>query len=61
MDEGSEFLDGSGEESGGLLLSVKSSSLLSGGLIEPGLHESSPVLSEVSVGELIIVLNHLAY
>lgn len=60
MDEGSEFFDGSGENSGGLLLSVKSSSLLSGGLIEPGLDEPSPVLSEVSVGKLIIVLNHLA-
>lgn len=60
MDEGSKFFDGSGEYGGGLLLSVKSSSLLSGGLIEPGLDESSPVLSEVSVGKLIIVLNHLA-
>jgi hypothetical protein len=29
-------------------------------LVEPGLHEARPVLAEVSVRELVVVLNHLA-
>ncbi len=60
MNNGSELLKRSGENSGCLGLSGKTSSLLSCGLVEPGLHESLPVLTEMGVGKLIIVLNHLA-
>ena len=58
--QGSQQLNRSGEHSGSLCLSVVRSSLLVSGLIEPALHEARPELAEVSVWELIIVLNHLA-
>ena len=60
MDDGSEFLNRSGEDSGGLGLSGGDSPLLVGGLVEPGFNEARPVLAEVLVGELVVVLNHLA-
>lgn len=60
MNDGSQLLKGSGEDSGSLGSSGLHSSLLVSGLVEPGLHEAGPVLSEVSVGELVVVLNHLA-
>lgn len=60
MHDGSEFLEGSGENGGSLGSSGSHSSLLVSGLIEPGLNETGPVLAEVSVGELVVVLNHLA-
>ncbi len=60
MNDGSELLKRSGESSGGLGSSGEVSSLLSGWLVEPGLNESGPVLSEMNVGELIVVLYHLA-
>ena len=58
--QGSQQLNRSGEHSGSLCLSVVRSSLLVSGLVEPRLHKARPVLAEVSVRELIIVLNHLA-
>jgi hypothetical protein len=60
VDDGSQLLEGSGGGSGGLGLSGGNSSLLVSGLVEPGLNEARPVLAEVSVGELVVVLNHLA-
>ncbi len=60
VDEGSELLNGSGEDSGSLGLSSLGPPLLVCGLVEPGLHEARPVLAEVSVRELVVVLNHLA-
>jgi len=60
VDEGSQKLNRSGEDGGSLCLSSMQSSLLVSGLVEPGLDESGPVLAEVGVGELVVVLNHLA-
>ena len=60
IDKGSELLNGSGEDCSSLGLSGLGSSLLVCGLVEPGFHEARPVLAEVSVRELVIVLNHLA-
>lgn len=60
MDDGSKLLKGSGEGSGSLGSSGLQSSLLVSRLVEPGLHEAGPVLAEMSVGELVVVLNHLA-
>jgi hypothetical protein len=58
----SELLKRSGEESSSLSLSSLNSSLLVCRLIEVGLHEAGaePVLAEVSIRELVVVLNHLA-
>jgi hypothetical protein len=60
VDNWSQLLQRSGEDSGGLGSSGLHSSLLVSGLVEPGLNEARPVLAEVSVGELVVVLNHLA-
>lgn len=60
MDDGSQLLKRLGEGSGSLCSSGLHSSLLVSGLVEPGFHEAGPVLTEVSVGELVVVLNHLA-
>jgi len=60
VDNWSKLLNRAGEDSGGLVSSGLDSALLVGGLVEPGLHEARPVLAEVSVGELIVVLDHLA-
>ena len=60
MDNRSELLDWSGEDGGSLGLSGLQSSLLVCWLVEPGLHEAAPVLAEVIVGDLVVVLNHLA-
>ena len=60
MDDGSEFLEGSGEDLSSFSLSCEQSSLLSSWLVEPGLDESLPVLAEMNVWKLIVVLNHIA-
>lgn len=60
MNNWSELLERSREESSSLSLSCMRSSLLSGWLVEPGLNESLPVFTKMYVGELIVVLNHLA-
>jgi hypothetical protein len=60
VDDGSQLLKGSGEHGGGLGLSGGQASLLVSGLVEPGFNEARPVLAEVLVGELVVVLNHLA-
>ena len=60
MDNGAKLLEGSGEYGGSLRSPRSHSSLLVGGLVEPGLDEAGPVLAEMSVGDLVVVLNHLA-
>lgn len=60
MDKRSQLLNRSREDGGSLGLSGLQSSLLVSGLVEPGLDEALPVLTEVGVGELVVVLNHLA-
>lgn len=62
MNKRSQLLKRAREKSGSLSLSSLNSSLLVGWLIEMGLHEAGaePVLAEVSIRELVVVLNHLA-
>jgi hypothetical protein len=60
MNDGSELFKGPWECACCLSLSSKCSSLLSSWLIKPCLNESGPVLSEMSIRELIVVLYHLA-
>jgi hypothetical protein len=55
-----QLLKGAGEDGGGLGLAGLQSSLLVCGLVEPGFDEARPVLAEVIVGDLVVVLNHLA-
>ncbi len=60
VDEGSKLLSWSGICSSSLGLSRLDSSLLVSGLVEPGLNKARPVLTEMSIRELVVVFNHLA-
>ncbi len=62
MNKRSKLFKRSWEESSSLSLSSLNSSLLVGWLIKVSLHEAGtePVLAEVSIRELVVVLNHLA-
>lgn len=57
-DSGSEGLDGSGGGSCSLGSSCNESSFLLLSMIEPDLDVSLPVLSEVVVGDYVVMLNH---
>ena len=60
MHDWAELVQGAGEHGGGLGLAGVQSALLVSGLVEPGLHKALPMFAEVSVRELVVVLNHLA-
>ena len=59
MDDGSEFLKGSWECSCCLFLSVNGSSMFASWLIEPCLHKSFTVLSQMNIWKDVVVLYHL--
>ena len=58
-DDGSELVKRSWEGGGGLGSSGLESGQFAAWLVEEGLHPLLPVLSEMNVGEDIVVLNHL--
>jgi hypothetical protein len=45
------------EDTGSLLGTILTTSVLLGGLVEPGLNETFPVLVEMSIGDLVVVLH----
>ena len=57
-DGGPESVEGAGGGGGGSGSAGSESSALAAGLVEPDLDVSLPVLSEVHVGEHVIMLNH---
>jgi len=60
MNRGSqEARDGSGEDLGGLLDSGQAPGPLLGGLVEPSVDETLPILMEVGVGDNVVVLHHI--
>lgn len=57
-DGGSESIEGPGGGSGSLCSSGLKSSVLAASLVEPDLDVTLPVLSEMHVGDHVVMLNH---
>jgi len=57
-DNGSQSINRSGEDLSSSFSSVSQSSGLSGGLVEPGLDSSLPMLSKMGVREDVVMLDH---